>query len=101
MVCDVCKERDAVVNLTQVHGEVTSLLRLCEQCAAERGVETVAHVRPDSPRLAEWRRDYNEVRPHSSLQDRTPAELAATLRANGTIATKPTSDKLTTQDSTK
>ena len=42
MVCDVCKDRDAVVNLTQVHGEVTSLLRLCEQCAAERGVETLA-----------------------------------------------------------
>ena len=29
------------------------LVRAC----AERGVATVAHVRPDSPRLAEWRRE--------------------------------------------
>lgn len=26
------------------------------------------------------RQDYNEVRPHSSLEDRTPAEFAAALR---------------------
>ena len=42
MVCDVCRERDAVVHLTQVHSEGTSLLHLCEKCAAERGVDTPA-----------------------------------------------------------
>ena len=29
------------------------------------------------PQLAAWQKDYNEIRPHSSLADRTPAEFAA------------------------
>jgi putative transposase len=29
--------------------------------------------------LAEWRRDYNETRPHSSIGDLAPAEYAAKL----------------------
>ena len=40
MVCDVCKEGDAVVQLTQIEGTGVRLLHLCERCAAERGVET-------------------------------------------------------------
>ena len=40
MVCDVCREADAVVQLTQVEGTGVRLLHLCERCAAERGVET-------------------------------------------------------------
>lgn len=40
MLCDVCRERDATVQLTHaVKGEV-SVLHLCQQCAAERGIET-------------------------------------------------------------
>jgi hypothetical protein len=31
--------------------------------------------------IEEWRRHYNEVRPHSSLGYRTPAEFKATLTA--------------------
>src|SRR4026207_2467126 len=42
MVCDVCKEADAVVQLTQIEGTGVRLLHLCERCAAERGVETNA-----------------------------------------------------------
>ena len=42
MVCDVCKEADAVVQLTEVEGTGVRLLHLCERCAAERGVETAA-----------------------------------------------------------
>lgn len=30
--------------------------------------------------LESWRREYNEIRPHSSLGDRTPAEFAACPR---------------------
>src|SRR5690606_10664231 len=30
---------------------------------------------------AEWRRDYNELRPHSALGDQTPSEFAARWRA--------------------
>jgi len=40
MVCDNCKERDAVVHLTQIVDNAVTQIRLCEKCAAERGVET-------------------------------------------------------------
>ena len=40
MVCDNCQERDAVVNLTTIENNAVRQLHLCEQCAAERGVET-------------------------------------------------------------
>ena len=42
MLCDHCKERDAVINLTQVEHDSKVTLHLCEQCAAEKGVETGA-----------------------------------------------------------
>ena len=44
MVCDVCKEGDAVIQLTQVEGTGVRLLHLGERCAAERGVETSAET---------------------------------------------------------
>lgn len=40
MVCDNCRERDAVVHLTQIVENVVSQVHLCEQCAAARGIET-------------------------------------------------------------
>lgn len=41
---------------------------------------------PDAQnKLAQWRRDFNNARPHSALADRTPSEFAAVWR-NQTIA---------------
>lgn len=40
MLCDNCKERDAVINLTQVEHDSKVTLHLCEQCAQDKGVET-------------------------------------------------------------
>ena len=40
MLCDNCKERDAVVHLTQIVASAVTQLHLCEKCAAEKGVET-------------------------------------------------------------
>lgn len=40
MLCDSCKERDAVVHLTQVVQSEPTHLHLCEKCAAEKGIET-------------------------------------------------------------
>ena len=40
MLCDNCHERDAVVHLTQIENNSVTQIHLCEQCAAERGVET-------------------------------------------------------------
>lgn len=44
MLCDNCRENDAIVELTKVvQGEVKTE-RLCERCAAERGVKTTIGV---------------------------------------------------------
>jgi protein arginine kinase activator len=40
VLCDSCRERDAVVHLTQIVANAVTQLHLCEKCAAERGVET-------------------------------------------------------------
>jgi protein arginine kinase activator len=40
MLCDSCRERDAVVHLTTIEHNAVHQLHLCERCAAERGVET-------------------------------------------------------------
>jgi protein arginine kinase activator len=42
MLCDVCRERDATVTLTQVVKGDVSVIHLCQQCALERGIETSA-----------------------------------------------------------
>ncbi|HDC4616760.1 TPA: transposase, partial [Enterobacter cloacae] len=39
--------------------------------------------------INDWRQDYNECRPHSSLNYQTPAEFAADWR-NGKYEEKPT-----------
>ena len=44
MLCDSCKERDAVINLTQVEHDSKVTLHLCEQCASQKGVETGGSV---------------------------------------------------------
>lgn len=50
--------------------------------------------------IAIWRRDYNEVRPHSSLDQQTPAAFAETLREQGLLSPNPPpSDMLETKDS--
>jgi protein arginine kinase activator len=42
MICDECREREAVVHLTQIVNEQVNTIHLCEKCAAERGVESPA-----------------------------------------------------------
>ena len=49
MVCDNCRERDAVVHLTQIVEAVVSQVHLCEQCAAARGIETTVTAPPSHP----------------------------------------------------
>ena len=48
--------------------------RFRDECLNENWFITLADARE---KIAEWRRDYNESRPHSSLQYRTPVEFAA------------------------
>ena len=44
MLCDNCKERDAVVHLTRIVAGAVIQLHLCEKCAAAKGVETTLAV---------------------------------------------------------
>ena len=43
-LCDNCGEREAVIHLTQVVNDTVTTVHLCEACAAERGVDTAAHI---------------------------------------------------------
>ena len=70
-----------------------------DECLNEQWFTSLDHAKAV---IATWQRDYNEVRPHSSLGKRTPAEFAATLREHGELSPNPSSsDTLATQDSTK
>jgi putative transposase len=51
--------------------------RLREECLRVSWFQNLFDARR---KVASWRRDYNEERPHSSLQYRTPAEFAAMSR---------------------
>lgn len=44
MDCDQCREREAVIHLTQIVNEQVTTLHLCEKCAAEKGVESTGAV---------------------------------------------------------
>jgi protein arginine kinase activator len=44
MSCDQCREREAVIHLTQIVNEQVTTLHLCERCAADKGVESPGGV---------------------------------------------------------
>jgi len=44
MQCDNCHERPAAVHLTQIEGSTVTQVHLCEECAAEKGVQTGAQM---------------------------------------------------------
>jgi protein arginine kinase activator len=44
MQCDNCHDRQAAIHLTQIVNNSVTTLHLCEQCAAEKGVQTAASV---------------------------------------------------------
>ena len=49
--------------------------RLRDECLNQNWFMNLRHARDI---IENWRRDYNQVRPHSSLNDRTPMEYAVT-----------------------
>jgi len=50
--------------------------RLRDECLNTNWFMNLKHVRDI---IEDWRRDYNEVRPHSSLNDMTPMEYTKTV----------------------
>jgi putative transposase len=76
------KERDVVWHyiapgMPQQNGFIESFnARLRDECLNETIFTSLAQVRSV---LAAWRHDYNHHRPHSSLGNMTPAEMAAKI----------------------
>lgn len=69
MMCDNCKDRDAVVQVTQVVEGGNVHLHLCEKCAAEKGIETL--VTGPKPPVADFL---------MAVQKQLPAMLADSTR---------------------
>ena len=77
MSCEQCREREAVIHLTQIVNEQVTTLHLCERCAAEKGVESPGSA-PKTPLgtfLAAMGQELPEQRPPP--ERRTPAPAAA------------------------
>lgn len=77
--------------------EAAQVMKVMEGLVVERGAP--GHLRRDTgPEFvakapsAEWRRDYNEARPHSALGDQTPAEFAKRWRAKVGATPLPSPD---------
>ncbi len=69
-VCDNCGSTDAVVHLTQIVNNQMSTHRLCEKCAAEKGLESAPeHLNfPVTDFLAQMGKDAIEDTPPSDTQ---------------------------------
>jgi putative transposase len=59
------------------NGYIESFNGFREECLSEHGFTSLADARIE---IARWRRDYNEVRPHSSCLRMPPAKFAAVHR---------------------
>ena len=44
MLCDHCKQNEAIIHLTQIVENEMSTFHLCEECAAEKGLEPGVNV---------------------------------------------------------
>ena len=52
--------------------------KLRDECLNEHWFQDLVNARAE---VSQWRKDYNEQRPHSSLGYRTPLEYAAAVRS--------------------
>ena len=62
-----------------------------DECLNEQWFETLPQARHA---IAVWRKDYNEVRPHSSCRRMPPAKFAALHRQQATDATHPNNERI-------
>src|SRR3954465_1807069 len=85
MVCDLCKDGEAVITLTEIVGSGVRQLHLCEKCAAERGVETMVGSR--KPQINNFLQTIHDQMPaakgepvHCTFCQATLADFRATGR---------------------
>ena len=79
MLCDVCREKEATVQLTQVVKGEVALLHLCPRCAAERGVETTMAV-PQKNLLGDFLHQVQAQSHVASLEALECASCGMTMR---------------------
>ncbi len=79
MLCDHCKERDAVVHLTRIVDNAVTQLHLCEKCAAEKGVETTIAL-PQHPLGEILQAVQQQATPASGSESAVCAFCGATAR---------------------
>jgi protein arginine kinase activator len=85
VLCENCKEREGVFQVTTVSGGTTRKIQLCEKCAAERGVETT--LTAAKPQINNFLQTIHEQMPaakgepvHCSFCQATLADFRATGR---------------------
>ncbi len=86
MVCDLCRDGEAVIQLTEIEGSGVRQLHLCEKCAAERGVETT--IGASKPQISNFLQTIHEQMPGAKGEPAQCSFCASTLadfRATGRL----------------
>jgi protein arginine kinase activator len=86
MVCDLCKDGEAVIQLTEIEGSGVRQLHLCEKCAAERGVETT--IGASKPQISNFLQTIHEQMPGAKGEPAACSFCSSTLadfRATGRL----------------
>ena len=78
MLCEVCKENDVVITVTEIDGNGVRQVRLCEQCAAERGLQ--ASVSAPAPAIGDFLQSVHQHLPPSASDAVRCSFCASTLR---------------------
>src|SRR3954463_6741383 len=90
MVCDLCKDGEAVIQLTEIEGSGVRQLHLCEKCAAERGVETT--IGASKPQINNFLQTIHEQMPGAkgeAVQCSFCSSTLADFRATGRVGWAP------------
>lgn len=78
VLCEVCKENDVVITVTEIDGNGVRQVRLCEQCAAERGLQ--ASVSAPPPAIGDFLQSVQQHIPPSQTDAVRCSFCASTLR---------------------
>lgn len=78
MLCEVCKENDVVITVTEIDGNGVRQVRLCERCAAERGLQ--ASVAAPPPVIGDFLQSIQQHIPPSQTDAVRCSFCGSTLR---------------------
>ena len=78
MLCEVCKESDVVITVTEIDGNGVRQVRLCEQCAAARGLQASVSAPPAV--IADFLQSVQQHLPPSQTDAVRCSFCASTLR---------------------